>query len=180
MRAISLNKALLIHQKAEYLADVILGASDGIVTTFAVVAGSAGASLGRNVVLILGFANLLADGFSMAIGNYLGVKSEKELEEEEGVDSDYEGSPLTHAFITFLSFNIAGFIPLSPFVLFSQFPFWLSSMVVAISLFSLGVIKGIYTKGNALRSGLEMLSIGGLAAIVAFGVGDFLKKILGG
>jgi len=66
-----------------YLKDFVYGASDGIVTTFAVVAGVAGARLDSTIVLILGFANLIADGLSMAIGNYLGTKSENELHKKE-------------------------------------------------------------------------------------------------
>ncbi|MAE13681.1 hypothetical protein CMO92_03880 [Candidatus Woesearchaeota archaeon] len=61
-----------------YLPDFVYGGIDGAVTTFAVVAGVAGASLGAGVVLILGTANLIADGFSMAVSNYLSVKSERE------------------------------------------------------------------------------------------------------
>jgi len=60
------------------LGDFVYGATDGAVTTFAVVAGVIGASLSPSIVLILGFANLLADGFSMAIGNYLASRSHLE------------------------------------------------------------------------------------------------------
>lgn len=63
-----------------YLADVIFGANDGIVTTFAIVAGSVGANLPSSVVIILGFANLFADSLSMGFGNYLGQSSEREYE----------------------------------------------------------------------------------------------------
>lgn len=63
------------------LRDAILGATDGCVTTFAVVAGAIGGRLPGNVVIILGCANLLSDGFSMAAGNYLGAKTiNEELE----------------------------------------------------------------------------------------------------
>ncbi len=62
----------------KYISYVVLGAQDGIVTTFAVVAGAMGAALPLGVILILGFANLFADGVSMATGNYLGAKSEVE------------------------------------------------------------------------------------------------------
>lgn len=58
-----------------YLRDFIYGAIDGIVTTFAVVAGVAGAGLESRVVIILGAANLIADGFSMSISNYLGSRA---------------------------------------------------------------------------------------------------------
>lgn len=61
-----------------YLRDMVYGANDGIVTTFAVVAGVAGANLPTNIILIMGFANLFADGLSMSLGNYLGIKSELE------------------------------------------------------------------------------------------------------
>lgn len=64
-----------------YLRDFVLGAVDGAVTTFAVVAGVAGAELPRSVAVILGLANLLADGFSMAVGNYLSARAEHELVE---------------------------------------------------------------------------------------------------
>lgn len=67
----------------DYLKDAVYAANDGIVTTFAVVAGVAGAALSPVIVLVLGFANLLADGFSMASGNYLGSKSEADQYEKE-------------------------------------------------------------------------------------------------
>jgi len=61
-----------------YLRDWVYGGIDGAVTTFAVAAGVAGASLSPQIVLILGFANLLADGFSMAVANYSGTQTERE------------------------------------------------------------------------------------------------------
>jgi VIT1/CCC1 family predicted Fe2+/Mn2+ transporter len=79
------NEAQVHHRTwvSDYLSGAVLGANDGIITTFAVVAGVAGAALSAKVVLIMGFANLLADGFSMAMGNYLGEKSNQEHEAAE-------------------------------------------------------------------------------------------------
>jgi VIT1/CCC1 family predicted Fe2+/Mn2+ transporter len=62
----------------EYLGEFVYGGIDGAVTTFAVVAGGFGANLDSGIILILGFANLFADGFSMSVGAYLAAKSEKE------------------------------------------------------------------------------------------------------
>ena len=59
-----------------HLRDIIYGAIDGSVTTFAIVAGVAGAGLSPLVIIALGFANVIADGFSMAAGNYTGTKAE--------------------------------------------------------------------------------------------------------
>ncbi len=70
----------LYHRQAvgKYIGDLIYGANDGIITTFAVVAGAAGANLPGTVIIILGFANLLADGLSMGASSFLGSKSEAE------------------------------------------------------------------------------------------------------
>lgn len=63
---------------ASYLRDWVYGGIDGAVTTFAVAAGVAGANLPPAIVLILGGANLMADGFSMAAANYSGTKAERD------------------------------------------------------------------------------------------------------
>lgn len=80
-----------------YLRDLVYGGIDGAVTTFAVVSGVAGADLGARIILILGVANLVADGFSMAASNYVGTKTERDqLErassvERHHIDTDPEG-----------------------------------------------------------------------------------------
>ncbi|MBI5734133.1 MAG: VIT1/CCC1 transporter family protein [Candidatus Kerfeldbacteria bacterium] len=78
----------------EYIGDIVFGANDGIITTFAVVAGVAGASLSPVVVLILGAANLLADGFSMAAGNFLARRSERQYEQTERQREEWETEKL--------------------------------------------------------------------------------------
>ena len=80
------------------LRDLVYGAIDGAVTTFAIVAGVQGAGLSTFIILALGFANVLADGFSMAAGNYMATKAEldniqriRRLEEELiRADPDHE------------------------------------------------------------------------------------------
>jgi vacuolar iron transporter family protein len=62
----------------EYLREFVYGGIDGAVTTFAVVAGGFGANLDAGILIILGLANLLADGFSMSVGAYLSAKSERD------------------------------------------------------------------------------------------------------
>ena len=64
-----------VHQ-GTYIGDFVYGANDGIVTTFAVVAGAAGAVLSPGIIIILGLANLVADGFSMGASNFLSLRSE--------------------------------------------------------------------------------------------------------
>ncbi|MEW5423196.1 VIT1/CCC1 transporter family protein [Amorphus sp. 3PC139-8] len=64
--------------KASYLRDWVYGGIDGTVTTFAVVAGAIGAEFSTQVLLVLGAANLFADGFSMAAANYTATRAERE------------------------------------------------------------------------------------------------------
>ena len=75
--------------------DFVYGATDGAVTTFAVVAGVVGASLSPSVVLILGFANLFADGFSMSVGNYLSEKTRREYIQNQRKKEEWEINNLT-------------------------------------------------------------------------------------
>lgn len=76
--------------QGQYLKSLIYGGLDGVITTFAVVAGVAGASLEAKIVLILGFANLFADGLSMAIGDYLSTKAENEYQRAEKTREKWE------------------------------------------------------------------------------------------
>ncbi len=73
-----------------YIREAVYGGLDGVVTTFAVVAGVAGAKLSAGVVLILGFANLVGDGLSMAVGSYLSTKSRREYETSERKREQWE------------------------------------------------------------------------------------------
>lgn len=77
-----------IRERAERLGganveDIILGANDGIITTFAIVAGATGGALSNTVILILGFANIFADAVSMGASNYLGKRSRRDYIESE-------------------------------------------------------------------------------------------------
>ncbi|MEK6968441.1 MAG: VIT1/CCC1 transporter family protein [Nanoarchaeota archaeon] len=79
-----------ISEREKYVSEFIYGAVDGTVTTFAVVAGATGAALDPVVVIILGFANLIADGFSMACGNFLSEKTQIDYIKRERNREEWE------------------------------------------------------------------------------------------
>lgn len=223
---------------SKYLPDFVYGGIDGSVTTFAIVAGVTGASLSPSIVLILGFANLFADGFSMAVSNYLSTKSKKEyadkirkseedsianipeeetqeireifsekgftgrqlddaveiitsnqdvwvdtmMKDEFGIVED-QTSAFKSALVTFISFNLIGFIPLLAYVLsyfsdsFRINTFLISIILTSIAFFLVGSIKGRIVGRRWVMSGIETLLIGGAAAIIAYYVGYLLRGL---
>jgi len=220
-----------------YLGDAVLGGIDGCVTTFAVVAGCAGGGLPAGVAIILGLANLLADGFSMAAGNFQAAKTRREQlarardHEEHHVATvpdgereevreifrrkGFEGEALEHAvatitadrklwvdtmlteelglplevpnpvraaLATFMAFLVVGFVPLAPlFVpgLGWDAAFAASCLMTALAFQGVGMFKGRVMGGSAWRAGLETLAVGGVAAILAYAVGAWLRATFG-
>jgi vacuolar iron transporter family protein len=84
------EKMMHSHTTGKYIGDFIYGANDGIITTFAVVAAAAGASLSPVIIIILGFANLFADGISMGASNYLGERSEEDYAKAQREKEEWE------------------------------------------------------------------------------------------
>lgn len=220
-----------------YLGDFVLGAMDGVVTTFAIVAAVAGAGYGTIAAIVLGIANLLADGLSMAVGNYMSTKSEGEVVErvrrieEKHIEEYPEGereeirqifagkgfegelleqivevitddrhrwvdtmvteefglriespSPMRAGFTTFIAFAVAGFLPLIPFCFGLQDShnvFLASALAAGVAFFFIGMAKGHVVGRSLWKGGLEVLVIGGIAALVAYVVGVGLDRMMG-
>lgn len=164
-----------------YLRDLVYGANDGIITTFAVAAGVAGAQLGVRTVLILGFANLLADGFSMGASNVLSIRSNEAARAAEGLGVD-EPFATRHGIATFGAFLAAGAVPLVAYVLplaaDDRFP--VATALTLLTLFGVGALRTFVTQRGWVRSGLEMLVVGAGAAAVAYGVGALIARVTGG
>lgn len=223
----------------QYIKSFVYGGLDGAVTTFAVVAGVAGANLSASVVLILGVANLIADGISMAFGDYLSTKAENEyltaeraretwethnypegekremvelysekgiptedaktvveilskhekpwvdimMAEELGLIENHE-SPIKNALVTFASFIFFGSIPVLVYVIARFIPFFAARTFVTaciltgLTLFILGALKIYFTRQHWYRAGLEMLLLGGFAAVAAYLVGVILGGLV--
>jgi len=169
----------VVADAGDYIAEVIYGANDGIVTTFAVVAGVAGAALDPAIVLILGVANLLADGFSMGMSNFLSQRSARDYEVAQGEATavESEKSPASTALATFLAFVVAGWAPLLPYALPVDARFALSVAVTAVAFFAVGASRSLVTDRRWYAAGAEMFVVGMVAAAVAFGAGVGLRGL---
>ena len=163
-----------------YIGDLVYGANDGIVTTFAVVAGVAGAALPARVVIILGVANLFADGFSMATSNYLAIRSRGAVERAAGAPIS-EPFAIKHGVATLLAFVLAGAVPLLAFL--GHVPptsrFSAATALTGATLFGVGSARTLVVGGRWWKHGLEMLAVGALAAGVAFALGRLLARLVG-
>jgi len=236
-----LQKALAEHRKTDvhgnrlgpFIHDIVYGAHDGIITTFAVVAGTVGADLPHSVIIILGIANLLADGVSMGAGSFLSIKSEidqyerlrkeelqeieadpeiereevksfyaqkgftgKDLDrtvniltankelwvdtmmlEEHGLSRGQTSKPLLHGVATFAGFVFFGSIPLLSYF-FSVPPdmrFTVAVFSAGLALLFVGLTRSYVTRERLIRGAAEILIMGTITAIIAYGVGVALR-----
>jgi VIT1/CCC1 family predicted Fe2+/Mn2+ transporter len=162
-----------------YIRELIYGANDGIITTFAVVAGVAGGGLSLHAVLIVGAANLLADGLSMGVGNYLAIRAHESVLEVE-VRPQEEAFPWRHGLATFVAFVAAGCMPLFPYMIptLTVDRFASSVVVTMLSLFTVGALRAIISNVTWWRAGLEMFVLGMIVAAVAFASGAAVAAIV--
>lgn len=162
-----------------YVRELVYGANDGIITTFAVVAGVAGGGLSLTVVLVCGIANLLADGLSMAVGNYLSIRSYESVLEAQGLPEE-EASPFRHGLATFVAFVVAGLVPLLPYVIpaASVNRFGSSMVLTFVAMFAVGASRSLISSVRWWAGGAEMLGLGAVVAAVAYGSGALVAAVL--
>lgn len=171
----------IINYFKKYLGEFVYGGIDGSITTFAVVAGSVGAHLDSSIIIILGLANLLADGFAMSIGAYLSTKTQKDS--TPYTIGNNNKTALKVGVSTYLSFVVIGFIPLLIYIIDYIYPiecnlFLYSSILTFFCFLGIGWLKS-YVNGVVLYKGItETVILGVLAATVAYTVGGLLKSIL--
>lgn len=172
--------------KPGFLKAAVYGANDGIITTFAVVAGVSGAGLNPRIILILGIANLLADGFSMAIGDYLGEKAEADMKNLRHGENYHRFHPIwMTGLITFIAFVIVGSFPLLPYAsaalglnLEIRHQLFASILATGLGMFLIGSFRSIFSGGHWARNGLQTLGVGAIAATVAYLAGAMIDQFV--
>lgn len=168
----------------DYLSEFVYGGIDGAVTTFAVVAGATGARFDTKVLLVLGFANLIADGFSMGVGSYLSKKSEIELMAKRGESTKDESSPVINGVSTYVSFILVGLVPLLAYTIDAIFGldnsnlFGLSIAMTAAAFTGIGILKSRVAHAPMIRGIIETVVLGAIAASFAYVLGDLLEKLI--
>lgn len=163
-----------------WLPDFVYGSIDGIITTFAVVSAVEGGSLPVVIILIMGFANLFADGFSMAASKYLSDKAE--LDQDPKLAKHV--NPVLGSWFTFIAFILLGSVPLSAYViqpwlnLSAAFTFQLACLLTLLALFFVGFCKGYFVSKNKFIEGLETMIVGAIAAGISYGIGFYIEALV--
>jgi VIT1/CCC1 family predicted Fe2+/Mn2+ transporter len=128
------------------------------------------------IILILGFANLLADGFSMGASNFLSRRSYADADERAA-----GGEAARHGAATVVGFIVAGVVPLIAYLvpLPDDARFLVAIALTLSTLFAVGASRTAVTRLGWMRSGLEMLLVGALAAGVAYSIGALAATVTG-
>lgn len=162
-----------IKTRASYLRNFIFGVEDSLVSTIGLLSGISIAGQSNSSILTTGIILIFVEAFSMSAGSFL---SEKSAEEFEGENS--AKLPIIDGVIMFVSYFIAGLIPLFPYkFLETGEAFKLSIILTLLALFVLGTIGGIYSKSfksKIMRRGVRAVIIGGVAILVGVIVGQVM------
>jgi len=162
-----------------YIRDLVYGANDGLITTFAVVSAVAGGALSHVAVLVIGAANLAADGVSMGVGNLLAIRADERARAADGLP-ELEAYPWKHGLATLLAFVVAGAVPLVPYLM--PLPpsdrLAMSTGLTFTTLFVLGAVRGAITRDRWWRTGLETLLLGAVIALAAYSAGRLIASLV--
>lgn len=158
-----------------YLRDIVNGALDGVITTLAVISGASGAQLEPRIGLILGLANLVADGLSMGASNYLGLKSELQ---QTGKSAAIE-QPWRHGLATSAAFAIFGAVPLLAFLAqpAGASIFQIALVLSIVGLAIMGRVRAHYLHKPWWRSAGEVIAIGLSASGAAYAIGAAAERL---
>mgnify|MGYP000375782336 CR=1 FL=1 len=155
---------------ATYIRNFIFGVEDSLVSTVGLISGIAAAGVSKGNIFLTGIILIFVEAFSMGAGSYL---SESSAEEYAKAKKSFS---IQGALIMFFSYFAAGFIPLSPYLIFEiNLALVVSIILSLLALFILGTVSGQISKTNhSARHGLKMLTIGGLAIAVGVIVGNLM------
>lgn len=160
--------AVRIHQ--DYLRSAIFGVEDGLVSTTGALAGIAAGTRDAQVVLMAGLVIIMVEALSMAAGQFLSERAVHQL------DPTHDDKLVVGGAVMYAAYLAGGLVPLAPVLAVRTLgAVWVGTGCALLGLFALGWVKGRLVRVEPVRSGLEILAVGGLATLVGLVVGVLLK-----
>lgn len=156
----------------DYFRSILFGFEDSLVSTTGVIAGVAVGSQDAKSIVLAAVVTIIVEALSMGAGQFLSERAVHQM------DKRHSDNLLVGSMLMFGSYFLAGLIPLFPVLLFA-FPvsIYVSIALAFIALFALGYVKGRVVNAKPLRSGLEILVIGGVATTLGIVAGWFFREI---
>jgi VIT1/CCC1 family predicted Fe2+/Mn2+ transporter len=158
-----------IYKDKNYLRSSIFGFEDALVSTTGVIVGVSIGTSNKQFVILAAFVTIAVEAISMAAGQFLSERTLHEIDKKGHKDNLLIGS-----LIMFSSYFLGGALPILPIFFFPS-PVIPSTLIAFSGLFALGYVKGKLIKVSPTRSAVEMLLIGGVAAIIGMIAGYLLK-----
>lgn len=166
---------MLFKNQAEfrtYMRNFIFGVEDSLVSTVGLLSGIAVTNVSVNTIVLTGVVLIFVEAFSMGVGSYLSEHSTSDHESE----NTNPKVAIVGGVIMFVSYLIAGFIPLLPYLVAPrETALWLSIGFSLIALFALGAVSAKMLKNKLWPSGIRMLILGGLAIAIGIVVGKIIE-----
>ncbi len=159
---------------ASYFRNFIFGVEDSLVSTVGLLSGIAIANATKETILLTGIVLIFVEGFSMAAGVFLSEESTEEF--QHGKDTPKRN--FLEAVVMFFSYFISGFIPLFAYIIWPVVTALFYSIIFSlIALFILGVIGARLSHTSIIKSGVRMITIGGLAILLGAFAGSFVTSL---
>lgn len=157
-----------------YLRNIIFGISDSLVSTVGLLSGLGVTGATREIIVLTGIVYAFVEAFSMAVGSFF---SERSAEEYERQGQPTDGKPFLAGVVMFVTFVVASFIPIVPYLTLSLGnALWVSIIVSIVALFILGLVSAKVTKVKMLRRATQMAVLGAAAIVIGVIVGRFVKS----
>lgn len=155
-----------------YLRNFIFGVEDSLVSTVGLLSGIAVAGVSSATIFTTGVILVLVEAFSMGVGSFLAEDSTEDLIEKK---KKTDKSAVAGGVVMFISYAIAGVIPLLPYVIFpKETAFIVSVSLTLVALFGLGAISAAQYKGKVVKRGVKTMVLGGLAIAAGVLIGSLL------
>jgi VIT1/CCC1 family predicted Fe2+/Mn2+ transporter len=144
----------------------MFGVEDGLVSTTGALAGIAAGTHDAQVVLMAGLVIIMVEALSMAAGQFLSERAVHQL------DPTHEDNLVVGGAVMYAGYALGGMVPLSPVLAMRTInAVWVGTCLALVGLFVLGWVKGHLIHVAPVRSGFEILVIGGVATLVGLVIG---------
>lgn len=172
---------------APFLRDIVFGVHDALLTNIGIIAGFVAAFQSNQLIVITALIDIFVSAFAMAFGTYLSrtsetayLKGKLEAKTNQSI-AGATGNPITASVVMWVTYVIAGFIPLLPFSfgLPPQIALRYTILLTFLVFAAVGILKGKLTETGMIKGALQFVLFGATAALIGYAIGSYGQQFLG-